>query len=205
MSATTYPSSSDNRISMLVAIFLTLGSFVLYGCGGSKSEGSQGHDDSESSEHAEMEMESGEHMEGMDADQDEGTEDHDHMDGMNDHMARMSEIREALQTSLGASYSDVIAPTTDDQFAQGKEVYFRVCAVCHGQEGKGDGVAGVALDPRPADFTDAEHASFYSDRARIEIIRKGSPGTAMAGWESTLSGDEIQAVFGYIRALRPSS
>jgi mono/diheme cytochrome c family protein len=35
----------------------------------------------------------------------------------------------------------------------GSELYFRRCASCHGVAGRGDGPAGEALTPRPADLT----------------------------------------------------
>jgi len=28
-----------------------------------------------------------------------------------------------------------------------------MCTICHGDKGKGDGVAGAALNPRPGNFT----------------------------------------------------
>jgi mono/diheme cytochrome c family protein len=34
-----------------------------------------------------------------------------------------------------------------------KQVFDRYCASCHGIDGKGDGPAASALDPRPADLT----------------------------------------------------
>jgi mono/diheme cytochrome c family protein len=224
LTKTKHPDTSRTINMMLIALFLTVGSLVLYGCGSSQDQGAGDHDESESAEHAEAESDDGmamdmdmdgDHDEGAEADHDEGaTADHDdgpnpdhsHMEGMADeHMSRMAEFREVLQKNLGDDYAAVIAPATAEQIAQGREVYLRTCAVCHGPGGKGDGAAGAALTPPPADFTDAEHASFYSDRARLEIIRKGSPGTAMVAWENVLKEDEVLAVFEYIRSLRPSS
>ena len=34
-----------------------------------------------------------------------------------------------------------------------KGVYERLCASCHGTDGKGDGPAAAALDPKPTDLT----------------------------------------------------
>ena len=33
--------------------------------------------------------------------------------------------------------------------AKGKESYNQICAMCHGETGKGDGVAAASLDPKP--------------------------------------------------------
>ena len=53
-----------------------------------------------------------------------------------------------------------------------------------------------------ADFTDAAHATYYSDQARLYIIRNRVPGTPMTAWKDLLSEAEIQAVFAYVRSLR---
>jgi cytochrome c5 len=37
--------------------------------------------------------------------------------------------------------------------AEGKEVFDKLCATCHGPGGAGDSPVGVTLDPAPADFT----------------------------------------------------
>ena len=41
-----------------------------------------------------------------------------------------------------------------DDLIKGKEVYsgMGACGACHGDLGAGDGVAGAALDPKPANF-----------------------------------------------------
>jgi mono/diheme cytochrome c family protein len=35
----------------------------------------------------------------------------------------------------------------------GKETYVRYCGACHGPEGKGDGIAGTFMRPKPIDLT----------------------------------------------------
>ena len=36
---------------------------------------------------------------------------------------------------------------------QGKQLYRKYCAACHGQEGKGDGVVSGLMQPRPTNLT----------------------------------------------------
>lgn len=85
---------------------------------------------------------------------------------------------------------------------KGKEIFITYCANCHRKEGKGDGQAAATLQPKPADFTDPEHASFYSDQGRIYVIKMGIKGTAMIGWENTLKEEDILAVYGYVNSLK---
>jgi mono/diheme cytochrome c family protein len=35
----------------------------------------------------------------------------------------------------------------------GRAMYLRYCGACHGPQGKGDGVAGSLMSPKPADLT----------------------------------------------------
>jgi mono/diheme cytochrome c family protein len=37
--------------------------------------------------------------------------------------------------------------------ALGRETYVRYCGACHGPEGRGDGIAGTFMRPKPVDFT----------------------------------------------------
>ncbi len=40
-----------------------------------------------------------------------------------------------------------------DEPSGGKETYVRYCGACHGPDGKGDGVAGTFMRPKPIDLT----------------------------------------------------
>lgn len=58
----------------------------------------------------------------------------------------------------------------DASLSWGKEVYLRYCASCHGEEGKGNGPAAVALKNPPADLTklSAAHGGQFP---RAEVMR----------------------------------
>lgn len=62
----------------------------------------------------------------------------------------------------------------------------------------------MALQPKPADSTNPEHSSYYSNQGRIYLIKKGIKGTAMAAWESILSEEEIFSIYVYINSLKDS-
>jgi mono/diheme cytochrome c family protein len=41
-----------------------------------------------------------------------------------------------------------------DEYAEGKKLYGDNCQICHGADGQGNGPAGSALSPKPANFTE---------------------------------------------------
>ena len=119
-----------------------------------------------------------------------------------EHLMQMNQTRQWLKQELGEKYDQPVPSASEEQLTKGKEIFITYCASCHGESGKGDGQAAAALEPPPADFTDPEHASFYSEQGHIYVIRKGIKGTAMIGWENTLKEEEIFAVYGYVNSLK---
>ena len=129
---------------------------------------------------------------------------HSHDKG-DSHMKHMNEVREKLKKELGDQYDMPVPEATPEQIALGKKIYYERCAKCHGEQGKGDGPTGIGLRVPPADFTDKEHATFYSEEGRKQIIRKGILGTVMFGWEDKLSEKEIDAVYAFVKMFLNSS
>lgn len=70
--------------------------------------------------------------------------------------------------------AEALRPTAQPASAsEGEATFQRLCSPCHGPNGDGKGPVGVALNPKPANFTDPE---FWAtrDRAHIEkVIREG--------------------------------
>jgi mono/diheme cytochrome c family protein len=54
-----------------------------------------------------------------------------------------------------------------------KALYGENCANCHGDSGKGDGSEAMRYDPKPADFTDAQHMNTLTDGALFYQISQG--------------------------------
>lgn len=65
-----------------------------------------------------------------------------------------------------------------------ESAYQGICATCHGAEGMGNGAAGVALDPPPANFTDP---AFWAERDRQRIIDVLENGAASVGGSSLMA------------------
>lgn len=80
--------------------------------------------------------------------------------------------------------------------ARGAVVYAGNCLSCHGAEGKGNGPVGMALLPRPANFT-----AIQPDTARVmQVLNEGIPGTSMPPWPGLAPADK-QAVAAFVRTL----
>ena len=59
----------------------------------------------------------------------------------------------ALVAVLGAAAAGAAETQQDMAVAQGKELYTKYCASCHGAGGKGDGPVGKMLTPPASDLT----------------------------------------------------
>jgi mono/diheme cytochrome c family protein len=84
--------------------------------------------------------------------------------------------------------------------AAGKMLFEKNCVVCHGKEGKGDGPAAAALNPRPKSFADPVVIA-KSDKELFDTITKGRPGTPMVSFEKTLTEQQRWDVLAYVRSL----
>lgn len=105
------------------------------------------------------------------------------------------------------------APAGKGQQAAGKggqqtpaALYHNFCSVCHGDQGDGNSRAKGSLKPPPRDFTSFQSAQELTRERMIAATRNGVPGTAMVGWQSQLTEEEIVKVVDYVRDtfMRPS-
>jgi hypothetical protein len=82
----------------------------------------------------------------------------------------------------------------------GRQVYYRNCVFCHGDNLAGNGMFVHGLNPIPTNFTDAGTIPMLRETFLFWRIAKGGPGlpeeggpwdTAMPAWEKFLKEDEI--------------
>ncbi|MEI8280416.1 MAG: c-type cytochrome [Bacteroidota bacterium] len=82
--------------------------------------------------------------------------------------------------------------------AEGERIYTRYCSPCHGTTGKGDGIAAVSLNPKPADHTSA----LIQNETDGSLFWKLSEGRApMPSYKAILSDEKRWALINYIRTL----
>jgi mono/diheme cytochrome c family protein len=79
-----------------------------------------------------------------------------------------------------------------------EEIYQLRCAVCHGENGAGDGTATEYLYPKPRDLTQGLFKYKTSpgdlpprDEDLFDVIKHGLIGTSMPGWSTLLSDAQI--------------
>ncbi len=88
-------------------------------------------------------------------------------------------------------------PANNASRARGKKLFAANCASCHGAKGIGDGPAGAALNPKPADLT--AMAGQHPDGDFAWKIANGR-GT-MPAWNGRLSEKNIWDLVNFIQSL----
>jgi mono/diheme cytochrome c family protein len=82
----------------------------------------------------------------------------------------------------------------------GRQVYYRNCVFCHGDDMSGNGMFVHGLDPIPTNFADKQTLPILRETFLFWRIAKGGPGlpeeggpwdTAMPAWEQFLTEEEI--------------
>jgi mono/diheme cytochrome c family protein len=83
----------------------------------------------------------------------------------------------------------------------GQTLYEEYCLQCHGVQGKGDGPAGLAINPPPADLTIHTAPGVHPDGQLFEWISNGYPGSVMPAFGELLSEEQRWHLVNYIRTF----
>ncbi|MBX2987830.1 MAG: cytochrome c [Bdellovibrionaceae bacterium] len=70
----------------------------------------------------------------------------------------------------------------DEVAAYGKKLFQINCAMCHGNEGKGDGPAGAGLNPKPRNLVEGKWTHGSGLVSHYKVLSEGIPGTSMASY-----------------------
>jgi mono/diheme cytochrome c family protein len=100
-----------------------------------------------------------------------------------------------------ASADKIKNPLKGDEAAikAGSVLYKQMCAICHGNKGKGDGMAGMSLTPRPSNFTKTSIQE-QSDGALYWKLTTGR--SPMAAYENILKENQRWQLVNFIRTFK---
>jgi mono/diheme cytochrome c family protein len=96
-------------------------------------------------------------------------------------------------------------PVSEGARQAGKTLFLKTaqpvaCAMCHGDQGNGQGFMGAALVPPPRNFTCSAMMKNIPDGQLFWIIKNGSPGTGMMSFAG-LPDEQVWQLIHYIRSL----
>ena len=117
-----------------------------------------------------------------------------------DPVARRAALDATLKERLGAAYDAPIPDYDQADLALGAEVWQKSCLPCHGPKGEGNGQRWAEMDPPPGNLLAT--AGTWPPAAELEIIRGGSPGTAMPDFGNRLPEKDLVAVHAFLQRLR---
>ena len=111
------------------------------------------------------------------------------------------ELHKQFSAALGTEGA-LDLPTKAISLVEGKEIYERNCASCHGELGLGDGSAAKGMTPAPPAIGTRDAMHDVSPALMYRIVSVGIAGTPMASWADKLSADERWNVVAYVNSLR---
>mgnify|MGYP003130244663 CR=1 FL=1 len=99
-----------------------------------------------------------------------------------------------------ASADNTVNPLKNDPnaAASGKKTYKMLCIVCHGPKGKGDGMGGAGLTPKPANLASPVFQS-QSDGAIFWKIEQGR--SPMPSYKTSIPEKKRWEIINYLRTL----
>ena len=117
-------------------------------------------------------------------------------------MVRHRYVRDHGLDTLYAGKRRPRQPTTED-LASGRDLLALHCASCHGEQGVGDGEAGAALSPPPANLAAAVRRPIATDSYLFWTIAEGGVpvGSAMPPFKGVLAEDAVWQIIAYLREL----
>jgi len=109
----------------------------------------------------------------------------------------------ATPTTTQSATKSGASPSKPVSIDRGRDLYKVNCTPCHGDQGKGDGPAAAAYNPKPRNHTDAAYMSKLTDEDIAEVIQYGGAikGMPMMPSNPALKGADLAAVVAYTRSL----
>ena len=88
--------------------------------------------------------------------------------------------------------------TTPQGLAQGRGLYDKNCAACHGLDGAGGRPGERIPDESPGDLSDAEIMAGGTSQLFVAKTRRGGMGTGMPSWGAIFTEEELVNIVDYI-------
>jgi putative copper resistance protein D len=108
-------------------------------------------------------------------------------------------VRPAIEPAYPTSFYAPAAPYAASSVEHGAHLYAENCALCHGVDGKGDGLAAAGLTVRPADLT-APHLFAHTPGDLFWWVSNGRGYGVMPGFAGIMSPADRWDVINFIRA-----
>lgn len=111
--------------------------------------------------------------------------------------------QDAGQPAAKSTTTPAAAASAPVSLERGRDLYKVNCTPCHGDQGKGDGPAAAAYNPRPRNHTDAAYMSKLTDQDIAKVIQYGGAikGMPLMPSNPALKGADLAAVVAYTRSL----
>ena len=115
--------------------------------------------------------------------------------------ADVKAIEQRFAAALG-SEAALEMPTRITDLSEGRSLYEKNCASCHGLSGKGDGAAGRGMNPPPPAVGEEAAMRDVTPATMYRIISVGIGGTPMTGFAGSLTPDQRWNIVSYLVSLR---
>ena len=120
-------------------------------------------------------------------------------------MQNMTRHHHTMRDGIDEKYRGKTNPikATQENLKKGEQLYSAFCTACHGVKGYGDGPAGKALNPRPANLALIGKQPMATDGLLLWTISEGGTAfkTAMPPFKEAISEDDIWKIILYLRRL----
>jgi mono/diheme cytochrome c family protein/heme/copper-type cytochrome/quinol oxidase subunit 2 len=91
--------------------------------------------------------------------------------------------------------------STPETLARGGALFAQNCADCHGESGRGDGLAAPFSPEAEPDFADLAHSATRAPAVYYAKMARGGMGTGMPNWGTILGEDDLWALTDYLYAF----
>ena len=110
-------------------------------------------------------------------------------------------LEQRFASALG-SEAALELPAKQIDLAEGRMLYERNCASCHGISGMGDGPAGRGMNPPPQALGDAATMRDVTPALMYRVASVGIAGTPMVGYAGSLTPEQRWNIVAYLVSLR---